>query len=162
MLCRNRLYAQNVIYPKYRNMVAIASFNDYIMSGRCDALEGANGAYDKYEVECRADIIISKLTDVLVSLEEIKNNQYMLYTQISEVNNGLNKLNSTMEKAVETLKEISSDTSSIRATTSSIAAHTAQIAENSEVIAYNTEATAFYAKKNAELTNALGFLVALK
>ena len=37
-----------------------------------------------------------------------------------------------------------------------------KIADNTEVIAYNTEKTAYYAKKNAELTNALGFLVALK
>lgn len=162
LLCRKKLYAQNVIYPKYRNIIAVASFNDYILSGRCETLEGNNGAYDKYEIECRADMIISKLTDVLSSLEKIKDNQYMLYTQISEVNNGLNKLNSTMEKAVETLKTISSDTDAIRVTTSSINAHTAQIAENSEVIAYNTAATAFYAKKNTELTNALGFMAALK
>ena len=36
-----------------------------------------------------------------------------------------------------------------------------RIADNTEVIAYNTERTAFYAKKNTELTNALGFMVAL-
>ena len=36
------------------------------------------------------------------------------------------------------------------------------IAKNSDVIAHNTAATAYYAKKNAELTNAMGYLVALR
>jgi hypothetical protein len=38
----------------------------------------------------------------------------------------------------------------------------AKIADYTQVIAYNTERTAFYSKRNAELTNALGFMVALK
>ena len=36
------------------------------------------------------------------------------------------------------------------------------IAKNSDVIAHNTAATAYYTKKNAELTDALGYLAALK
>ena len=36
------------------------------------------------------------------------------------------------------------------------------IAKNSDVIAHNTAATAYYAEKNAELTNAMGYLVALR
>ena len=36
------------------------------------------------------------------------------------------------------------------------------IAKNSDVIAHNTAAAAYYAKKNAELTNAMGYLVALR
>ena len=42
------------------------------------------------------------------------------------------------------------------------AENTAAIAENMAVVAHNTAVTALYAKKNAELTNALGFMVALK
>lgn len=37
-----------------------------------------------------------------------------------------------------------------------------QIGKNSDVIAHNTAATAYYAEKNAELTNAMGYLVALR
>ena len=36
------------------------------------------------------------------------------------------------------------------------------IAKNSDVIAHKTAATAYYAKKNAELTNAMVYLVALR
>ena len=44
----------------------------------------------------------------------------------------------------------------------SIDTHTAKIAETSEVIAHNTAVTAYYSKVNAELTNALGYMVAFK
>ena len=44
----------------------------------------------------------------------------------------------------------------------SIEDNTAHIAQNSDVIAHNTAVTAYYSKVNAELTNALGYMVALK
>ena len=37
----------------------------------------------------------------------------------------------------------------------------AELAESSAVIAHNTETAAYYAKKTSQLTNALGYLVAL-
>lgn len=36
------------------------------------------------------------------------------------------------------------------------------ISKNSDVIAHNTAVTAYYSKVNAELTNALGYMVAFK
>ena len=166
IVCRKQLYAQNIIYPKYRNFVAIASFNDYLMSGRCDTLTGANGAYDKYEMDCRADLVISKLSEVVSSLDAIKDGQYMLYSQITETNKSLNKLNTTMDNALKELKQIGSTVGtqleSINQNTKNIQQNTKSLNQSASVIAYNTAVTAFYAKKNAELTNALGFMVALK
>ena len=37
-----------------------------------------------------------------------------------------------------------------------------RLSKNSDVIAHNTAVTAYYSKINAELTDALGFMVALK
>lgn len=166
IVCRKQYYAQDVIYPKYRNIVAIASFNDYIMSGRCDSLFGANGAYDKYEMDCRADLIISKLSEVVSSLDAIKEGQYMLYSQITEVNKGLSRLNSAMDKALAEVAVIGSSLdkklTSIDENTKSISEHTANVAQNTEIVAYNTAVTAYYSKRNVELTDALGFMVALK
>ena len=36
----NQLYSLNIIYPKYRNFVAISSFYEYFESGRCNTLKG--------------------------------------------------------------------------------------------------------------------------
>ena len=45
-LALQKHYEQNVIFPKYRNLVAITTINEYLMSGRCYELEGPNGAYN--------------------------------------------------------------------------------------------------------------------
>ena len=151
---QNDMYSYGVIFEKYRNFVAISSFYEYIFSGRCETLEGANGAYNLYENEIRMNMVIGQLNQVIESLEEIKQNQYMIYTAIQETNRQMKDLNSSTMSMVGALGEIKS-----RAT--SMESYMSKIANNTDVIAYNTERTAFYAKKTAELTNALGFVVAL-
>lgn len=80
------LYSKGVVYAKYRNLVTIATLFEYIDSGRCFELEGPNGAYNLYEAELRADIIISSLNSIISNLEAIRNNQYTLYRSIEEAN----------------------------------------------------------------------------
>ena len=72
-----QLYGLNIIFPKYRNMMAICSLYEYISSGRCDTLEGQAGAYNLYEMELRQNVIIGQLEKVISQLESIKNNQYI-------------------------------------------------------------------------------------
>ncbi len=151
---RNELYAYDIVFIKYRNLVAISTFYEYIMSGRCETLEGTSGAYNIYENEIRMNTVISQLSDVVASLEEIKNNQFMIYSAITEINLQLSELNYSMDSAVKSLERIKTNTSDMNK-------YLSEISDNTKVIAYNTEATAFYAKKNAELTNALGYMVAL-
>lgn len=152
---QNEMYSYGVIFEKYRNFVAVSSFFEYISSGRCETLEGADGAYNLYENEIRMNMVIGQLNQVIESLEEIKQNQYMIYSAIQETNSQLSKLNSSMGSVISALSSISADTSDMKS-------YMSKIVDNTEVIAYNTEKTAYYAKKNAELTNALGFMVALK
>ncbi|MEE0110007.1 MAG: hypothetical protein UEP57_03830 [Oscillospiraceae bacterium] len=145
---RNKLYAYNVVFGKYRDLVALSTFYEYLLSGRCSSLEGTNGAYNLYETEIRANIIISKLDRIIDSLEAIQNNQYMLYAKITEMNRSLHDLEESAFLATENIKKMGDDLE--------------QLAQDSSVIAYNTKSVAYYAKRNAELTNALGFMVAFK
>jgi hypothetical protein len=80
------LYALDIIFAKYRNLVAVSSIYEYLNSGRCDALEGHEGAYNIFESEIRQDMIIVQLDRAIASLEEIRNTQYMLYDAIQESN----------------------------------------------------------------------------
>ena len=82
----NTLYDLNVVYPKYRNHIAVATFLEYLQSGRCGELKGTYGAYNLYENECKQDLIINNLNKIVNTLEVVKNNQYMIYTGISESN----------------------------------------------------------------------------
>lgn len=146
--CRNELYSVNIVFKKYRNIVALSTFYEYLMSGRCTALEGADGAYNLYEAEIRADRIIDQISTIVESLEDIKENQYMMYSKMQQINSSLENIDCStnmMMDSVQKMKE-NSDT----------------IAENSAITAHNTAVSAFYAKKNAELTDALGYLVALQ
>lgn len=145
---RNELYAYDIVFEKYRNTVALSSFYEYLVSGRCSALEGADGAYNIYESEIRANRVIAQLDAVVSSLEDIKENQYMMYREMQNTNSLLKNLNNTMDKALTSIQ--------------SIEANTTKVAENSDVIAHNTAVTAYYSKVNAELTNALGYMVAFK
>ena len=146
--CRNEMHASGIIFPKYQNVVIISTFYEYLMSGRCEILEGANGAYNIYENEMRADKIIDQLSQVIESLEKVKENQYLIYSELKEVNKNLHSIDYSLTNALTSLSKIDRKLG--------------VIADNSSVIAYNTAVTAHYAKINAELTNALGFMVALK
>lgn len=145
---RNELYAYDIIFEKYRDVVALSSFYEYLMSGRCTSLEGADGAYNIYENEIRANRVIAQLDAVISSLDDIKQNQYMMYQELRKINTSLQQLNSTMDAAVGSLRNIETNTK--------------HISENSDLIAHNTAVTAYYSKVNAELTNALGYMVAFK
>lgn len=117
MLLR-KYYATDVIYPKYRNLIAVCSLCEYFMSGSTDTLKEA---YNKYDNEVLLKAIITKLDEVVVQLDAIKQNQYMLYEAVLEGNRISKKLvEGTMRQAK--LIERSIDYQAIQAN------YTAQIA----------------------------------
>ena len=81
----DRFYASDVIYPKYRTLPALTSIYEYFMTGRCSELTGPHGAYNLYEDELRKDTVISQLNTVIENLEQIRQNQYMLYQQVKAI-----------------------------------------------------------------------------
>lgn len=64
-----------------------------------------------YESESRQDIIIAKLDDVLVSLEEIKYNQHMIYSALVEMQNSVANMTSKMTSMVSSLSSIQESSS---------------------------------------------------
>ena len=86
------LYEMGRFFPKYRNLVAVSQIYEYILSGRCTELGGFQGAYNLYEQETRMDIVIMRLDDIYEELEEIKENQYMLYDAICQINYMLSQI----------------------------------------------------------------------
>lgn len=87
-----RVYAKNIIYPKYRNLPALTSIYEYYVTGRCEELSGPYGAYNLYEDEVRKDKIISQLNTVIANLEQIKLNQYKLYEQVCQIQSNTNRV----------------------------------------------------------------------
>ena len=100
----NEFYSENVIYPKYRNFVAITAINEYLLSGRCDKLEGSDGAYNLYEMELRQNIIIAQLSSIIDNLEQIKSNQYSLYEELQKSNYIIEEILTETQRMKETTK----------------------------------------------------------
>ena len=63
-------------------------------------MAGPYGAYNLYEDEIRKDTVISQLSAVVTHLEEIKQNQYMLYQQVKLMNSNL----SAIDQELATIK----------------------------------------------------------
>ena len=125
----NKLYDFNIIFPKYRNFIAVTTFYEYFTSGRCSTFEGHEGAYNIYENEIRLNAIIIRLDDVIERLSEIRSNQYMLYNAISEANKVANSIYQQTIKISEGMDRISENTA--------ITAYNSRItATNSEIIKY--------------------------
>ncbi|MBP3793614.1 MAG: hypothetical protein ILA24_06205 [Ruminococcus sp.] len=104
-----KYYSLNIIHPKYWGFVPIASILEYFQTGVCTELEGHEGAYNKYDQEMLLKAILGKLDDVLANLEQIKNNQRLLYNAIMDsnrnVNNLLNKVLSSNERIVQAVNQ---------------------------------------------------------
>ena len=88
----SQMYAMDILYPKYQNIVAVATIYEYIDSGRCSELTGPNGAYNLYESELRANLIIGSLSQINQNLQGIRENQFALYTLIEESNRSVTRL----------------------------------------------------------------------
>lgn len=93
-------YDQDVVFPKYQNLVAISSFYEYLSSKRCRKLTGRDGAYDTFEREMRQDIIITQLDEIIDQLAQIKRNQFALYEAIQRSNRISERLYNEMVELV--------------------------------------------------------------
>lgn len=129
------VYNLDIIYSKYRYLVAVVTFYEYFDSGRCnsfEATETSGGAYNLYETEIRMNTIIEKLDIVINQLEQVKRNQEALYNVVCQINSTTNKIYANTEKELEELKK-SNTYNEITADNSAVTAH------NSTILAFNDE-----------------------
>lgn len=125
----NKLYSMDIIFPKYRHMIAVITMLEYFESGRCSQLTGGHGAYDTYSYEEKQNMIIGRLDVVISKLDDIKNTQYMLYEAIQESNAISEGIYRQSEAMIESNRKI--------------AENSALTAYNSDIIRRNTTISAY-------------------
>lgn len=156
---KHQLYGADIIFKKYRDLVSVSSFYEYLLSGRCESLDGVNGCYNLYETELRSNRIINELTQIRSSIETIKDNQYMLYSQLNDINTELSALNATTMSMIETahsaaaayLEHSSALMETVHSTAEAFLSH-------SSVIAHNSAVAAYYSKINAEIASSTRYI----
>lgn len=134
----DKLYAMNVLHPKYRNLTAASIILEYLETGRCSELTGHEGAYNLYESELRQNLIIAKLDVVIQKLDELKATMYRCCMAVENVGKQVKGL----EKELKTLnataaKQLAVQTETLKLTALN-ATYSAAIAANTEAIKYLT------------------------
>lgn len=137
--CLQKIYEKNIIFPKYRNLVMVCSLYEYICAGRCTELEGHEGAYNILETEIRLDRIISQLNLVVSNLEQIKRNQFMLYSAVQESNQRLSQITGAIGDMSASLDDIYNSTSQLSENAAQLSTHIIELQKNSALTAYHTE-----------------------
>lgn len=141
-----KLYAVDIIYIKYRSLVPISRFCEYLDSKRRTELEGPNGMYELYETEVRSNQIVSGLHKISedvarlgtqigylsYQMDQIRQNQCVLYEVLSHSNTLIENLCCEM-KGIASRQEQHYDTMEESA---SLAAYSAEItAQNTKILA---------------------------
>lgn len=117
-------------------MVAMTTIYEYFASGRVTELTGPHGAYNLYEQELRANIIIDKLDTIAEQLEQIKHHQYVLYEEMQHGNRVLKDIVREIQNVNEgVVKLVDGNNQIIR--------NTKIMAHYNEITAQNTEALKF-------------------
>lgn len=130
----NKMYGCNIIFPKYRNFTMVSMLYEYICAGRCDSLEGHDGAYNILEVELRLDRIIVEIDLVNQKLDQIKSNQFILYSAIQDINARFSEMNRGVIAIMASLNEIHNSVDNIDE-------HIAAMQKKSEIEAYLMQQT---------------------
>lgn len=127
-----KIYSQNIIFPKYRNLTMACSIYEYICAGRCTTLEGHEGAYNILEMEIRLDRIITQLDLVITQLDAIRNNQYMLYSIIQETNQQVSQILESTNYVMDNLQDFYGQAEEL-------VKRIASVEKNSELASYQAE-----------------------
>lgn len=98
-----RLYNLGIIYndPTYRTLEACTMFLQYLESGRTHSLQAEGfdkGAYNIFEEERRANIIIDKLDKISNQLDKVIKNQERLYREFCKINETVEEIYSSVLK----------------------------------------------------------------
>lgn len=106
----DKYYALDVVKPKYRNLLCVATFLEYLENERCYTLTGPDGCYNKFEEERRQGIIIAQLTNISRQLEQIRQNQERVADALTTIQQNTNYLCAGLQQVNEKLDVIQQDT----------------------------------------------------
>lgn len=139
-----KLYSTDIIYVKYRSLIPVSRFCEYMDSGRRTELEGINGMYDLYESELATKQIVSGLHTVNEQLGQMRQQIGYLSYQLNAIQQNQELLYREISQCNAAAQEISYDLKEIAERQSQ---HFGVMEKSAKLTAYNTEIT----KRNSEV-----------
>ena len=134
------IYDLNVIHPKYRFARAVAAFYSYLDTGRCKTLEGATGAYNKYDQEEMGGAIVGELKGIRGDMQNIGRQAAAISGQLSSIR----EVQTDMRRALEQSRQ-----SAVR-----MGEEVARIARSNAAIRDSAEISAYCAERSARASEA--------
>lgn len=118
----DKIYALNIVHPKYRYLEAIGMFLEYLSTGRTHSLEARNGdlgAYNLYEDELYKGLIINKLDQVLQNQRILIAGQRQIISQINTMIHDIDIACERLEK-IQNVTQVNAFYNAVTAYNSSI------------------------------------------
>lgn len=122
------------IHPKYRNILSICQFIDYLDTNRCWELVGPEGCYDKYEKELIQNKIVSRLDDIENHLQQIESNQQTLDKMLKNIDVNSRSIISVVRNVENKVGEVNENLEAINSCQKIIASYSEESASNTEQI----------------------------
>lgn len=137
------------IHPNYHGLNAISILFGYFDTGRVSTLTGFEGAYNLYEQELRAGIIIDNLQNINNAINTLNATMYYVEQAVKQCRTELVQLNKNMEREMEHMSDLHKNLQySIQDMKESI---NANISSSSSDITQQLENANYYNKINAEM-----------
>lgn len=118
----DQIYSLNLLPMKYRNLNAVATFYEYLATGRCNTIQGHGGIYDTYETERIQLLQLEQQMQMNATLSRMEDYQRMICQEMRQANQTLSGIKGHLREIEKTNREISRNTAISAAADSQTAA----------------------------------------
>lgn len=106
----DQIYGLNILPVKYRNLNAVATFYEYLATGRCNTIQGHGGIYDTYETERIQLAQLEQQVQMNTTLSRMEDNQRMICQEMRQANQTLLGIRRHLNEIEKTNAEIAQNT----------------------------------------------------
>ena len=84
-----KIYSNNVLPMKYRNLASVATLYEYLENKRCNTISGPGGIYDTYVHDQQLGTINENLNEIKYAVNNVYEAQFYLYEELTTANEHL-------------------------------------------------------------------------
>lgn len=120
-----QIYEEDVLPPKYRNLSAVATMLEYMMTRRCNAIDGYGGIFSTYAIEALQLEQLYQAVKMNQTLSRMEDNQRYMCCELKQANQTLSEIKEGIGRLEITSARIAENTA-ISASANQQTAETAQ------------------------------------